>query len=176
VASPLVATRNTCFAVISGIEDDLRAFIRYAGETANLNEVLPSDVRDTAASRWQKEHQSEILASVGSDYELLPYSDFTDLAKILSSRIRPILAGDVSWIDGVTKQLLSLAPTRNRVCHSRPLEPDDLARTLDFANELCGGTFKDSFGGTREVLDHLKRDPGYVLRLQIPSIWATEDT
>ena len=45
------ATRTTCFAIISGIEDDLRALIRHVCDTLDLTSVCQK-TSQLSESKW----------------------------------------------------------------------------------------------------------------------------
>ena len=47
------AARNSCFALISALEEDLRALAKNLADAANTDDILPSDVRQVAVTRWQ---------------------------------------------------------------------------------------------------------------------------
>ena len=83
------ATRNTCFAIISAIEEDLRAFIRDECEALGLSTILPSDSRAAAASRWQTDNRSSTRGHAENDLELLDYTDFSDLSKTIHATLKP---------------------------------------------------------------------------------------
>lgn len=47
-----VATRNTCFALLSAIEDDFRSLIVATAEAIQqITDLLPTDVREIALKR-----------------------------------------------------------------------------------------------------------------------------
>lgn len=163
------ATRLTCFAIISAIEDDLRAYIRTECVALNHTNILPADVRDSASRRWDLDNSSNTSARAGSDVDLLPYIDFVDLAKILHGLRKQLnLTADAA---AIAKALEPLAPTRNRVCHTRPLEPGDLSLCLDSGGGLCGAA-PGIFTSLSDALRRLSQDPRFVLGLQIPSFWS----
>src|SRR5262245_16515801 len=130
----IAATRLTCFAIISAIEDDLRAFLRAECTVANYRAILPTDVRNNAARRWSTDTAANAAAIAESDLDLLPYIDFLDLSKALDRLRKDVVVPlDVTTL---ARALEPLAPTRNRVCHTRPLETGDLPLCLDKAEEL----------------------------------------
>jgi LuxR family transcriptional regulator, glucitol operon activator len=170
-----VATRLLCFSLIAAIEAGVRRSAREAAEVAARAEVLPSDVRDRAAKRWIEDRRGLNAASPDNDFALLDYTDFADLAKILY-----LLASDLERIFGfnakpLASRLEQLAPIRNRVCHSRPLEPDDFASLYDFGVDIARNPsppfeWNDLFDALRMI----QENPKSVLRLIIPEFWSAE--
>ena len=52
---PISAVRNTCFAILSAIECDVREeLLAYAAKTGN-EELMPDDVRQAAIPRFARE-------------------------------------------------------------------------------------------------------------------------
>ena len=168
------AARNSCFALISALEEDLRALAKNLADAANTDDILPSDVRQVAVTRWQSDNRSSPSGHAENDLELLQYVDFLDLAKTLH-RLRKSPAEvhvDVKWL---AEQLEPLAPTRNRVCHSRPLEPEDLTRCVDAAGRILNEVPHADLPTLKDTVERLSTNPQSVLGVQIPSFWA-EDT
>ena len=80
MAPARVATRLTCFALISAIENDLRNSIRLA--VAQIGrDVFPDDVRARAKKRWEEDNAEGI--PLGGELDLFDYIDFADLGKII---------------------------------------------------------------------------------------------
>ena len=107
-----------------------------------------------------------------ADTELLDYTDFADLAKIFYM-LKSGLNLDSNY-DDVASSLLKLAPSRNRVCHSRPLEESDFPELYDFANLLITKHKDLKWSQLQTVLSRLGQDPSYVLHLTIPSFWSVD--
>ena len=167
------ATRTTCFAIISGIEDDLRALVHQTCDTLNIASFLPTDVRESANARWQKDNHSNALGHAEDDFELLNYIDFLDLSKILHTSIRShskVIAID---IEALARSFETLAPVRNRVCHTRPLEADDLLRCMDAAENILR-LHGRSFPTLRRTLRSLRENPTSLLHVHIPSFWSPD--
>ena len=168
------AARNSCFALISALEQDLRALVKNLADSANTDDILPPDGRRHAVTRWQSDNRSSPSGHAENDLELLQYVDFLDLAKTLH-RLRNSPAElhvDVKWL---ADQLQPLAATRNRVCHSRPLEPEDLTRCVDAAGRILNGVPHAELPALKDAVERLRTNPQSVLGVQIPSFWA-EDT
>ena len=167
------ATRTTCFAIISAIENDLRALVRRASDSLQLTTILPVDVRLSAEARWLKDDRSGIRSHAEDDFELLNYIDFLDLSKILHTSFRSsqnIISVNVSALAGSFERL---APTRNRVCHTPPLEVDDLPTCVDVAHSVLA-IDRPSFPTLDQTLASLKDDPTSLLHISIPSFWYSD--
>lgn len=168
-----MATRNTCFALISSIEDDFRTLILgLSGPDGKNSEILPTDVKDNALRRRATDLQMDSISSNVSEQDLLPYIDFADIAKILESKIAPRIQAHKDWIIKTARSLISLTSTRNRVCHTRPLEAEDLPNIIDFTRSLITPSTPFTFTTVAKTLDRLAHEPGFVLTLQIPSFWT----
>jgi len=165
----LVATRNTCFAIISAIESDFRSLFIALGDPVDL---LPLDVRESAARRRKLDVRLEGDSAVVSDVDLLPYIDFADVAKITESKIASRHETQRTWLVDAARRLVALAPARNRVCHSRPLEMEDLPGLVDFSDHLLSQGCPFPFLSLSQVRERLGEEPGFVFTLQIPSYWT----
>ena len=166
-------TRNTCFAIISAIEEDVRNYIRHESDALGLSNILPPDARDAAAARWQTDNRSNTISHPENDLELLEYTDFSDLSKTIHSTIAAHKGGLSTDAKAVARKLDSLVPTRNRVCHTRPVEADDLPKCMeasDYFTQLSGFDFST----LKHTKKRLSSDPSYVLNLYIPDYWSLE--
>ncbi|HTM58040.1 MAG TPA: tetratricopeptide repeat protein [Candidatus Udaeobacter sp.] len=174
VTTALVATRNTCFAIISAIETDLRETVQLLAEMHGITDLLPTDVREIALRRWASDHSSGPGLSPENDFDLLPYSDFADLSKIIASQFSnsPLIAAHVLSVLAAVIDMLN--PIRHRVCHSRPLEPDDLPLSLDGASRLLALP-ELHFATLKATVARLSEDMPFVLNLVIPAFWAADD-
>jgi LuxR family glucitol operon transcriptional activator len=168
----MVAARNTSFAIVSAIEDDFRTHIQtIALVHLFTNEIFPADIRENAIKRRATDLRMGDSGVIISDVDLLPYIDFSDISKLLHSKIAPAITLERDWIVEVANLLTQLAPIRNRVCHSRPLEPDDLAKLVEFSRHLQKGSPSFNFPAVSSTLARLEAEPTYVLTLQIPQFW-----
>lgn len=168
--SSQITTRLTCFAILSAIEVDLRQLISHVATDTATEKFLPSDVRANAEPRR--------IAHIGngqgkpSDIDLLDYMDFADLAKLLGT-LRNELENrglnDTGWL---AKRLVDLTPGRNRICHSRPLEVDDMPQFMDLAKDTLSKYAMLDFSALRETIERLRQEPTYVLGMSIPNFWS----
>jgi LuxR family glucitol operon transcriptional activator len=157
------ATRLTCFALISAMEEDMRAAIEeYLGEYT-IAEVLPGD----RIERAQIRRQAEGLSPATSVQGLLPYLDFGDSYEALMSGKKVLpdeLVASLTAVPGA--EVTRLIAIRNRVAHTRPMEIDDSAHLLDIAS-LLHEKGKSHWTALAETLSRLRRDPAFVLGLTI---------
>ena len=167
------ATRNTCFAIISAIETDLRTYIVDECEAAGFSDILPSDVRESATRRWHADHTSSAQVQPESDFELVDYTDFADLSKMLHRPLRTAPHDAASCVSDIIAALERTSAVRNRVCHSRPLEPEDLPRCLDLSDELAASAHI-GFTELRRTRTLLDNNPSSVLGIQIPAFWGAD--
>ena len=165
------AVRNTCFAILSSVESDLRELLEHEIPLIKGNAFLPPDVRTIAASRYAFDTKDAAHRPQPIDVELLTYADFGDLAKIiLPSQVELTQACQADF-SAIANEIESFVPVRNRVCHSHPLEEDDLPRCLDFGKALLATHSQLPWTALRETHDLLQTNPTFVLRLSIPSYW-----
>jgi LuxR family glucitol operon transcriptional activator len=167
----LLATRNTCFALISALESDLRTAIQTEAQALGIERVLPDDSRGRASERWVLANKSNTQDPPSSDFDLLDFTDFGEISKILSFAFKPIpptLAPLASEVGGYVNRL---TPVRNRVCHSRPLEFEDLPTCIDIAN-LLAVKHPTFLAGTIKTLERLKANPEFALAIQVPHFWT----
>lgn len=162
------ATRMSCFSLVSAIETDLRSVI--IGELPeNYSEYLPVDVVKVAKDRYL-EHKKEVFSKEVDILELLDFIDFYDLSKILHKITDIQTFSTKEDLKNIAYNLEKLSPCRNRVCHSRPLEPNDFSSLLDFSNELkdLGNVY--DWKNINIALKNLN-NPSYALSLEIPAFW-----
>ena len=162
------ATRMSCFSLVSAIETDLRAVI--IGELPeNYSEYLPTDVIKVAKDRYL-EHKKEVFSKEVDLLELLDFIDFYDLSKILHKITDIQTFSTKEDLKKIAYKLEKLSACRNRICHSRPLEPSDFSSLLDFSNELkdIGNVY--DWKNIHIALKNLN-NPSFALSLEIPSFW-----
>ncbi len=160
-------SRLTLFAVISAIETDLRKIIsNYLGLRTDLKNILGLDLAIQTLERYEKDFGHS--ANPPTVDQLLTYIDFADSYKIINSNASSLAKDIAKYIKSTTASLEKLAPTRNRVMHSRPLLFDDFAKVLDIAGVLT--TSQDyPWNNVKSTLIRLGKEPSFVLNLEIPS-------
>jgi LuxR family glucitol operon transcriptional activator len=164
------AVRNTCFAVLSAVEADLREILAERALTANLVEILPPDVRTNALQRFDQDDKQR-PGTNPDDLDLLDYTDFADLSKMLRLQVKDVSESAGKDVTPIAEQIELLAPARNRVCHSRPLDEDDLPRFLDLSKMLLTEYVALGWKELRTVMNKMEQDPSFIFRLTIPRYW-----
>jgi LuxR family transcriptional regulator, glucitol operon activator len=159
------AGRLTLFALISALEDDFRSLVRYQVIPARGGEILGETARQEARQRWEKDGSAADV----SDAHLLYYVDFPALYQYLNGARSDLPAEVAKRIREGTEILDRIAAIRNRIAHTRPLWPDDLAVTLDFCRSLATGQ-EGYWPQLSATLERLRRDPGFVLELDLTPI------
>lgn len=165
------AVRNTCFALLSAIECDIRELIEQAIAPQEGKDFLPSDVRAAALGRHAFDHKESPCGTSPRDVDLLPYMDFGDLSKVLGLAKEMITAAYGPNAADVSRKIEEFAAVRNRVCHSRPLEEEDFPACLDLAKTLVNAHGNLPWTLLRETQGLLAENPGYVVTIQIPEFW-----
>lgn len=130
------AVRNTCFAILSSIETDLRETIGDLALCKDSIDILPPDVRKVATERFELDDKHTPGTAPENDIDLINYTDFADLGKMVRLRAKELSSMCGRNVTTLADQLESMTRARNRVCHSRPLEDDDLSRFIELANLL----------------------------------------
>jgi LuxR family transcriptional regulator, glucitol operon activator len=166
------AVRNTCFAILSSIETDMRETIGDLALASNSVDMLPTDVRKSATERFELDEKHTPGVPPENDIDLIDYTDFADLGKMIRIRSEEItsLCGRDAGL--LASQVESMTRARNRVCHSRPLESDDLSRFIDLANSLLRDYPQLQWKELQSVRLKIEQDPTFVLRLEIPAFWT----
>lgn len=154
------ATRLTCFALISALELDLRSLILLAPDQEALS---------WSSSLLEKlNRRAGTSGSLVSRERLLEYFDFADAFEVVLANQDAFDSAASGMVKSQAKELGRLTQVRNRVAHSRPMEIDDLAVTLDVCREFAKNS---SWVELRTTLTRLEEEPEYVLGLtiQLPS-------
>lgn len=169
MTSRTFATRMTCFSLISAIETDLRHIICTMNISTTI--ITPTDVENNSKNRF-KSHFNEDFSEENSLSDLIEFSDFSDLAKILSKNktIQDLI--DTDNINIIVAGLNNLTQPRNRICHSRPLEYNDINDLTDFSITLKKIGSNHWWTNINEALENLN-NPSFALSLQIPSYWKS---
>lgn len=162
------ATRMSCFSLISSIETDLRNILTLQ-EFDDYTQILPEDVATTAKARYL-DHKKEVFSKESDLSELLDFIDFYDLSKILNKISKTQTIFSEEELKDITVGLEKLSKCRNRVCHSRPLEPNDFVSLLDFTQQLIETGERLDWKNINEAIRNLN-NPSYALSLSIPDFW-----
>jgi LuxR family glucitol operon transcriptional activator len=104
----------------------------------------------------------------------MPYLDLNQKLDILNRNSRAVATGlllEPSVVKKLTEALRGIGPIRNRVCHPRPLEEEDLPVILDTTRALLADIEFPFDGLAREY--QLLRANQYPYVLAIPEFWRT---
>ena len=160
------AARLTLYAIISSIEMDLRQLLgTYLGVAYEADHILGPTLLEVATDRLEKEQGS--LRSVPPLSDLLPYLDYGDTYQILNKHSDLLPKQIAQFLRNHTNQLEQIAGVRNRVMHARPLDFDDLPKTLAYA-ALFAKSSALPWGHLKGSLDRMRDEPSYVFGLNIP--------
>jgi LuxR family transcriptional regulator, glucitol operon activator len=157
------ATRLTCFALLSALEEDLRTEIENYVGIDDAADVLPAARLDSAQLRRAKDYPGTTATSLGA---LLPYLDFADSYEILNRESAKLPNELQEQLRTFTPRIERVTAIRNRVAHTRPMEIDDLPNILDLARALCT-TPGTRWPTLRATLMRLNNEPAYVLGLTV---------
>ena len=162
------APRNTCFAILSAIEVDLRAFLLYDSDLLGLaSEILPNAIRDKALLRQGSRDDSNDEPNP-TDVELLDFTNIEELDVLLKNHAKRTGESRRRPIETIRSQLNHLVPIRNRVCHARPLEPDDLIHCLNARDTLLEVN-EIEFPELTDLTQKLQEIPDYCIGVEIPT-------
>lgn len=155
------ATRLTCFALISAVEQDMRDLIELRLADSPPSSHLPADRLAKAQERRERDgHRPAQNLS-----QLLAYLDFAEAYELLMAR-RSELESDIDEsLRALAPRLERVVAIRNRVAHTRPMEIDDPAVMLDVSRDLC--TASSAWETVQATIARLEADPSYVLGLTV---------
>ena len=162
------ATRMSCFSLISSIEVDLRNVI-ILQISEDFETLIPMDILTVAKERYF-DYKKELFSKESSITELLDFIDFYDLSKILNKMKSKQDIFSTDELKVITLELEKLTKCRNRVCHSRPLEPNDFINLLDFTYELTNIGNPSNWKNINTAIKNLD-NPSFALSLKIPDFW-----
>jgi len=163
----VVDVRMTLYALISGLERDLRdGFIKYVMPSVASDKVFKDEiVKKKCESRYLKDNPG--FKKQAPAIELIEYLDYPEIITLImqwKKYVNPNMLADIK--DRYDTIELSIG-VRNRVMHVRPLDAGDFSLVYGLIVDLlqmgkhrwltCGHTYKK-----------LNDDPGYVLNLILP--------
>ena len=158
----LSATRLTCFALISALEEDLRFNIESLFGEEPIAEFL-SDARINKANGRRDRDGVGPATTVPA---AVSYLDFGDGYEILMGQKQSLPTALRDSLGAIAATVPRLIAIRNRVAHTRPMEIDDSAALIDATHELLRQK-SDSWPNTESTKARLIADPSYVLGLTI---------
>lgn len=158
------ATRLTCFALLSSMEEDLRAVILGAcEESENAQDIFKADRYEKALTRLTRDVGKQAAGTISG---LTPYLDFADAYEVLTG-LKMRLAEDLQdSLRTFAPSIGKLTQVRNRVAHTRPMEIDDLAVVHD-VSKAVSAIAPSAWSNLKRTISQLQDDPAYVLGLTI---------
>lgn len=156
----------TLYAVLSGIEEDLRDVIRtHLVDHKSGGDLLGEDLWKNSVSRLERDIGfADDRVSVN---DVLAYLDFADAYQVINSNHKLLPNSIANYVRRLTPSFEKLVPVRNRVAHSRPLNFEDFPTTMDIAGELV--KIDGMWDNLRANLDRLNDEPSFVLGLKLPA-------
>lgn len=158
------ATRLTCFAILSAIEEDLRsAILRSSSDADDAKSILNDERYEKALSRRNRDVGEKARETLES---LVPYLDFSDAYEVLSTLKHRLPEDAQGALSTFAPRVAKITQVRNRVAHTRPMEVDDLAALYDAVEEALQAS-PDLWPTVSAALQRIEDDPAYVLGLTI---------
>lgn len=153
--------RLTLYAIISSIEIDLRKFILLNLTNENKMIILNEDLINKLKARSKSNY-------VGDMEDLIDFLDFGDISQLIA-KLKNIFPNCYKeQITLLSKDLIAITPTRNRVMHSRPLEFEDFATIKDFTEKLNVFEFV-KWSESIKMIKDIEKDPTCVYAFKIPN-------
>ena len=157
--------RNTLFALLGALEEDLRFIIEAHLLTTHHEEQILGHAYDKALERLVSDDTRDHTQT-----GVVDYLDLGDELEILQRWSNDLPAQTRDSLRSQSDRLTDLVTIRNRVVHRRPLLVDDYAKAQQILQQLD----RDGFEGSalKEALRHLREDPGWTPVGPIPSFDA----
>ena len=162
-------TKLTTYAMISSLEEDLRAMIKlYIPE--NQLGSQSTEILTKASNRLEKDIGGRYDEASYND--LVEYLDLGDAIQIIYAHIDLIPQDIKLTLRQNVKSIESIIPIRNRVMHSRPLKVDDPIKVSNLCENLSK-TNTLNWPHIIDVFNKLEKDSSYILTLNIKNIDET---
>ena len=158
-------SRMTAYALLSALEEDLRASIKSAiGLKSHADEGFDQILARRAKDRLEKDlgfrfEENEL-------FSLVDYFDLGDSIQTINAHSQAFPVDYQEQIRQASASFSRIISVRNRVMHIRPLNFDDLPLVFDFCESLAS-----KVGHWPELSETLKKialEPSFVLGLNIP--------
>lgn len=159
-------SRQTLYAILSAIENDLRnLIITQLGSQLDTKTLLGEALWSRAIDKMKRD-----MGSSETQEQLtlmITYIDFDDLRQVLGRYKNSLPADLAKYIRERDMIFSGLIPIRNRIAHTRPLHPSDLSETIETAAKLVSEN-ESVWLNLRHTMECLKTEPSFVNGLQIP--------
>lgn len=160
--------RLTMYAIISEMELDLRTLVlEHLENEGTSQELFGHSLYSQLVER--QSNDEAVTAQEDTPRGLIAYTDFGDLPSLLSRHKSKLPPNMKAFVTSHYDKLANIAPIRNRVMHSRPLEYDDLPNIKLAADQLLSDS-RGILPRLDAVVARLRADPSFVLDLEIPRI------
>ena len=164
-------SRLTLYAIISAVELDLRSLIAgHLAQHIDAKTLLGDDLYARVSSRYKRDLD---LTEANETLAIIDYLDFGDSYALLNTHGSSLPESIRKGLKAAARDLESLAPIRNRVMHSRPLEHDDLVKALAVADKVALN-MELPWQNLKDSLFKLETNPSFVLTLSLPAITKTD--
>jgi len=161
--------RQTLYAQLSAIEEDLRALIAlHLNAGANPENLFGQALYDSCKDRLQK----DTPGAQPSVTAMLAYLDFADSFQLLNKHSSQLPKDIATYIKVCTRALEKLIPIRNRVAHIRPINFDDVVTVQQFCTDAVQNKAQ-LWQNLSATIDHLRVDPSFPMGLEIPRFTDT---
>lgn len=158
-------TRLSLYALISAIEEDLRAALStFLPDADNPTSVLGESLFRKLADRAESETSQDGAATPLA--QLLIFADYGDTLQLANIHKNNLPEGLVQQLRTLDRETTELIGTRNRVMHSRPLDYDDLAKTTELCERLV--VEPANWPNLADIMKRMSAEPDLVLKLAIP--------
>lgn len=154
--------RNFLFCLLSNIETDLRT---------SLINIGCLEVDSSILEKLSDRYKSDKNSTTDELTLLIDYADLGDYIQILNSNSSKFI--DIKLLNKLTKEIEKIIPTRNRIMHIRPLEPNDDELIINFVTKLNKYSSIIDFSETISEYTKIKENPDYLLSI-VPSILIKE--
>lgn len=158
------ATRLTCFALISALEEDTRLHVEEAVGDLEPLDIFTKDEYEKVVDRCSRERISGAQLSMGTLIQFIDYADGIQLLNRFSDNVDADLKEELPRL---TQAISKITPIRNRVAHTRPMEIEDLPTVLDFCRSLRTNGNKELWPNVGMAIEKISKNPSYVLSLNI---------
>lgn len=159
-------SRLTLYALLSAIEQDMRdIIINHLSSHPDIPGIIGLDVYQKSLARFQREMEDSNPAVSLS--EIIIFTDFLELYEIINRNRRLFPEPIVNHFRSRNSDIIGLAPIRNRVAHTRPLNFEDLPFTTEVVERLQKDT-SIPWLELRRTISRLRDDPSYLFSLEPP--------
>lgn len=160
-------TRMTVYALISALEEDLRAIVKVLVQQDVDNINFPEELKERAKSRLEKD--LGFTYDNVSLYDLVDYLDLGDTFQIINANPTHLPSHIATFIKKNSRTLEKIIPVRNRVMHIRPLDVEDYPSTSAYCYSLVNDD-PTIWNNLHATLEHIEKNPSYVLSLDIKNL------